>query len=105
MPEKYHGRPTYYHNPEFTLVRLTHDEQIAAAKFLVDKLNRATGLVTVINPLAADQSWIKQVVRSGNPTSTAIRELIKAGIKPAIRYLEHEGHINDGSFAEFVSQS
>ena len=35
VPESYAGRPTYYHNPEFTLVRLTAYEQLAAARFTV----------------------------------------------------------------------
>ena len=51
VPEAYHGRPTYYHNPEFTLVRVTHDEQIAAAEFTVEKLNKARGPVSVLMPM------------------------------------------------------
>jgi uncharacterized protein (UPF0261 family) len=103
VPEKYHGRPTYYHNPEFTLVRLTHDEQIAAAKFLIEKLNRAIGSVTVINPLGGGSVMDKADGAFWEPElNSEIRALLKAGLKPSIRYVEHEGHINDDAFAEFA---
>jgi uncharacterized protein (UPF0261 family) len=32
VPEHLRDRPTYYHNPEFTLVRLTADEQLRATQ-------------------------------------------------------------------------
>src|SRR5690606_26062318 len=51
VPEVFRDRPMYYHNPEFTLVRLTEDEQIKAAQFVVEKLNQAKGALTLLVPL------------------------------------------------------
>jgi uncharacterized protein (UPF0261 family) len=103
VPEKYHGRPTYYHNPEFTLVRLTRDEQLAAASFLVEKLNRATGLVTVIVPLGGGSVMDKEGGAFWEPeTNRIVRETIKNGLKSNIHYQEIEGHINDDVFADAV---
>jgi uncharacterized protein (UPF0261 family) len=103
VPERYHGRPTYYHNPEFTLVRLTPEEQLAAANFLIEKLNRATGAVSVIVPLgggsvmdkAGGSFWLPELNQD-------MRELIKAGLNRGIRYQEVDAHINDDSFADAV---
>lgn len=103
VPEKYHDRPMYYHNPEFTLVRLTHDEQMAAAKFLVEKLNCASGPVSVIVPLGGGSVMDKAGGAFWEPDlNREIRALIKANLKPSIRYLEHNGHINDDNFATFA---
>jgi uncharacterized protein (UPF0261 family) len=103
VPEKYHGRPTYYHNPEFTLVRLTHAEQLAAARFLVEKLNRATGPVTVIAPLGGGSVMDKVGGAFWEPDiNQAMRDIIHRGLRGDIRYLEHVGHINDETFADFV---
>jgi uncharacterized protein (UPF0261 family) len=103
VPDKYHGRPTYYHNPEFTLVRLTRDEQLAAARFLVEKLNRATGPVSVIVPLGGGSVMDKEGGAFWEPeTNRLIRETIKNGLNSNIRYQEIEGHINDDVFADAV---
>ncbi len=50
VPETLRDRPMYYHNPEFTLVRLTPEEQIRATEHLLSKLNAATGEVSVLVP-------------------------------------------------------
>ena len=103
IPDAYSGRPTYYHNPEFTLVRLTHDEQLAAARFLVEKLNAATGPVSVIYPLGGGSVMDKEGGAFWQPeTNGKVRDILKNGLKSGIQYLEIEGHINDDSFADAV---
>lgn len=103
VPQAYQGRPTYYHNPEFTLVRLTRDEQLAAARFLVEKLNCATGPVSVIVPLGGGSVMDKEGGAFWEPeTNRLVRETIRQGLQPHIRYQEVEGHINDDAFADFV---
>lgn len=103
VPERYHGRPTYYHNPEFTLVRLTPEEQLAAANFLIEKLNRATGQVSVIVPLGGGSVMDKVGGSFWLPElNQDMRELIKAGLNRGIRYQEVDAHINDDSFADAV---
>jgi uncharacterized protein (UPF0261 family) len=103
VPEAYHGRPTYYHNPEFTLVRLTHAEQLEAAHFLMEKLNRARGAVTVIAPLGGGSVMDSEGGAFWQPeTNQAVRDILKNGLKRSVRYLEFAGHINDDSFADAV---
>jgi uncharacterized protein (UPF0261 family) len=103
VPQAYGGRPTYYHNPEFTLVRLTRDEQLAAARFLVEKLNCSAGPVSVIVPLGGGSVMDKEGGVFWEPeTNRLVRETIRQGLKASIRYQELEGHINDDSFADLV---
>ncbi len=103
VPDKFHGRPTYYHNPEFTLVRLTGEEQIAATRFLVEKLNRAHGHVSLMVPLGGGSVMDIQGGAFWDPElNQQCRELIKAELNPTIRYQEIDAHINDDCFADAV---
>jgi uncharacterized protein (UPF0261 family) len=43
-------RPSYYHNPEFTLVRASLDEQLEAARQIAAKLNASRGRVVLMVP-------------------------------------------------------
>ncbi|WP_025745831.1 Tm-1-like ATP-binding domain-containing protein [Kallotenue papyrolyticum] len=50
VPDALRSRPHYYHNPEFTLVRLTRDEMVSLAAVIARKLNAARGPVAVAIP-------------------------------------------------------
>jgi uncharacterized protein (UPF0261 family) len=50
IPEKFKDRPAYYHNPEFTLIRLTRDEEVEIGRIMAGKLNGAQGPVVVVVP-------------------------------------------------------
>jgi uncharacterized protein (UPF0261 family) len=50
VPAHLADRPSYYHNPELTLVRLTADEMESVGRALADKLNRARGAACVVVP-------------------------------------------------------
>lgn len=104
VPDKYAGRPTYYHNPEFTLVRLTPEEQLAAARALVEKVNVSVGPVKMIVPLQGGS--VMDNVNGGTfydgALNQQIRAVIQDGIKPSIDYHEIDAHINDDRFADAV---
>jgi len=103
VPDHYAGRPTYYHNPEFTLVRLTPEEQIKATEFLVKKLNQAQGKTSVVVPLGGGSImdieggafWLPEV-------NARCNQLLREGLHPSIRYHEVDAHINDHAFADVV---
>lgn len=105
VPEQYAGRPTYYHNPEFTLVRLTADEQVQAAEFVVNKLNMATNKVSVVVPLRGGSVMD---IEGGAFWDTDINERVwnvfRQNLKPEITYNEVDKHINDNAFAEVALQ-
>ena len=70
VPEQFRDRPTYYHNPEFTLVRVTPEEQLKAVAFVVEKLNRAQSPGDGHGSAqAADRLWTSTVGLSGGRKS------------------------------------
>ena len=50
IPAAMRDRPAYDHNPEYTLVRATHDEKRALGRVFADRVNQAVGPVHVIFP-------------------------------------------------------
>jgi uncharacterized protein (UPF0261 family) len=101
VPPQYAGRPTYYHNPEFTLVRVTPEEQMAAAAWLSDKLNRATGAVTVIVPLGGGSIMDIEGGAFWQPElNRRCWDALRDSLRQDIRYLEIDAHINDPDFAD-----
>lgn len=103
VPETLRDRPMYYHNPEFTLVRLTRDEQLRATQLVVEKLNKATGPVSVMVPLGGGSVMdIQGGAFWDAEWNEHCRNELRQGLNKQIRYREVEGHINDNSFAEVV---
>lgn len=103
IPEQFQHRPTYYHNPEFTLVRLTEEEQLAAFRFLVEKLNKAKGAVSVIVPLGGGSIMDIEGGAFWQPeTNARCHQILREGLNRSIRYQEVPAHINDITFADAV---
>jgi uncharacterized protein (UPF0261 family) len=50
VPDRFQDRPAYYHNPEFTLVRVRRDEMEQLGHIMARKLNAARGPVVVVVP-------------------------------------------------------
>lgn len=101
VPDKLRGRPSYYHNPEFTLVRLTRDEQLAVARDMAKKLNASKGKAVVLVPLQGLS--IPNHAKGGEfwapGIDAAFRTELKNGLSKEIRYREVNAHINDETFA------
>jgi uncharacterized protein (UPF0261 family) len=103
VPDKYRDRPIYYHNPEFTLVRVTREEQLQATRFVTDKLNRARGPVTVVVPLGGGSIMDKEGGAFWDPEiNRSCRQELRSRLRPDIRFREVDAHINDDSFADVV---
>lgn len=103
VPDQFRDRPQYYHNPEFTLVRVTHEEQLAATRFVVEKLNQASGPVSVIVPLGGGSIMDIQGGAFWQPEwNEECRDVLKNGLNKSIQYREVEAHINDDAFADAV---
>jgi uncharacterized protein (UPF0261 family) len=103
IPQPLRSRPAYYHNPQFTLVRITKDEQVTAARNVAKKLNEAKGPVQVLVPLGG----ISIMDIKGGPfwdedISAAYREALRSALRSDIAYEELPHHINDDAFADSV---
>jgi uncharacterized protein (UPF0261 family) len=102
VPPQFQDRPMYYHNPEFTLVRLTPAEQLEATRFVIRKLNAAAGKVTLLVPLFGGS--VMENANGGTFWDAALHAemcaLFRSELNPTIRTVEVEAHINDDAFAD-----
>jgi uncharacterized protein (UPF0261 family) len=112
LPKKWLDRPTYYHNPEFTLVRATLEEQLEAARQIAAKLNAARGRVALLVPTQGLSVPNCEIDQSGQPGAfwdpeldAAFRAELRRHLDTCIEYREFDAHINDDSFALAVLDS
>lgn len=104
VPEALRDRPSYYHNPEFTLVRLVAAEMLEVARRVAARLNAARGPVEALVPLrglsipnrAPDGAFFDPAADS------AFRAELRARLSPSIALTEIDAHVNDDAFAEAV---
>jgi len=105
VPERLRGRPAYYHNPEFTLVRLTQDEQVEIGHRMARKLNAAKGPVVVVVPtrglsipnVPGGAFWAPDI-------DAAFLDALQSDLRQDIPLITVEAHINDPVFSGRVAQ-
>lgn len=99
IPRALHGRPVYDHNPEYTLVRASHEEMIALGHLFVERLNVAKGPVVVAVPT---QGLSIPNVPDGpfwDPEAdTAFLETLREGIRDDFPVYTYQRHVNDPDF-------
>lgn len=104
VPDKLRGRPAYYHNPEFTLVRLTKDEQVEIGHRMAKKLNAAKGPVVVVVPtrglsipnVPGGVFWEPDI-------DVAFLDALQTDLRKTIPLIILEAHINDPAFSGRVA--
>jgi len=105
VPERLRGRPAYYHNPEFTLVRLLKDEQVEIGRRMAKKLNAAKGKVVVVAPT---QGLSIPNVPGGafwDPEAdAAFLDALRTDLRKDIPFITLEAHINDPIFSGRVAE-
>ena len=100
VPAKFRRRNLYVHNPTVTLMRTTPEECAEIGRITADKLNRASGPVTLLIPLQG----VSAIDKIGGPfysqeALNAYRRALQASLSPTIRLVELDAHINDERFA------
>jgi uncharacterized protein (UPF0261 family) len=99
IPEELQGRPVYDHNPEYTLVRASHEEMVALGHLFAERLNLAQGPLVITVPT---QGLSIPNVPDGPfwdpPADAAFLTTLKAEIKPATPVRTYERHVNDPQF-------
>ncbi len=104
VPERLRERPAYYHNPEFTLVRLLPDEMREIGRIMARKLNGARGPVVVVVPTEGLSIPNAPGGAFWDPEADAgFRETLKAGLRPDILLIEVAAHINGPEFSGRVA--
>jgi uncharacterized protein (UPF0261 family) len=104
IPATLQGRPVYDHNPEYTLVRATHDEMIALGHLFASRLNLARGPVHIAVPTQGLS--IPNV--PGGPfwdpeADAAFLEALRQHIRSDIPVTTYERHVNDPTFGVEVA--
>jgi uncharacterized protein (UPF0261 family) len=100
IPEKWRARKKYYHNPAFTLIRPSHEEQKKIAELFCKKLNAAKGPVRVVLPLEGVSIGGKKGGSTYDPEGDRIFfETLKGGLRKDIPVIEEHMHVNQPEFA------
>ena len=104
IPDKFKGRPAYYHNPEFTLVRIDRTESEQLGRIMAGKLNGARGPVIVAVPT---QGLSIPNVPGGafwDPDAdAAFRRELRSNLREEIPYIEMDAHVNSPEFSRMVA--
>jgi uncharacterized protein (UPF0261 family) len=105
VPAKLKHRPVYDHNPEYTLVRASHEEMIELGHIFSSRLNMAKGPVVVAVPT---QGLSIPNVPEGpfwNPEADAdFLSTVQDEIREDIPVLTYERHVNDSEFGREVAR-
>lgn len=105
IPDALRGRPMYEHNPEYTLVRASHEEKAEIGRIFAERVNHATGPVRVVFPT---QGLSMPAVPGGAFWDPEGDEILLAGIRRHLRAdiaLETiDLHINDPELGRHVAE-
>jgi uncharacterized protein (UPF0261 family) len=105
LPPKLKNRPRHRHNG-LTVVAASKWEMAKAGKLIAEKLNIATGPTVVVIPLKRGVMEVDGKVYASpfaDPEgSEALLRAFKRNIKPEMRIVELDVHINDKAFADEV---
>lgn len=105
VPAELKDRPVYDHNPEYTLVRASHEEMIELGHIFSSRLNMAKGPVVVAVPT---QGLSIPNVPEGpfwNPEADSdFLSTIQEEICEDIPVLTYEQHVNDPEFGREVAR-
>lgn len=105
VPQALQGRPVYDHNPEYTLVRATHDEMIALGRLFAERLNPSTGPIVIAVPV--EGLSIPNVPGGpfwNPPADAAYLESLRGAIRPDIPILTYARHVNEPAFGVEVAE-
>ncbi|MBX3439688.1 MAG: Tm-1-like ATP-binding domain-containing protein, partial [Planctomycetaceae bacterium] len=105
VPERFAGRRLHVHNAQVTLMRTTPEENRAVARWIADKLNRATSPVTVLIP----EGGVSMIDAPGQPfhdpeADAALFDELESQLHldDLRRVVRLPSHINDPAFAASV---
>ncbi|MBM3694928.1 MAG: UPF0261 family protein [Actinobacteria bacterium] len=100
VPERFRGRRFYRHNPAVTLMRTSVEECAALGRIMADRLNRASGPLTVFLPLRGFSAiGVEGEVFHDPAADAALVGGLKGALAAAVEVVEMDTHINAPEFA------
>jgi uncharacterized protein (UPF0261 family) len=105
IPEKFHDRKVHVHNPNVTLMRTTAAENKRLGEIIAEKLNRATGPVTLMLPLGGVSAIDREGQVFHDPAAdAALFAALRAHVGRNVTLVELQHHINDPEFADAIAE-
>jgi uncharacterized protein (UPF0261 family) len=105
IPPELQERPVYDHNPEYTLVRASHDEMIQLGRLMAERLNPAKGPLRIVVPT---QGLSIPNVPEGpfwDPVAdAAFLQALRADLRDDVPIDTYELHVNDPAFGIEVAE-
>lgn len=100
VPERFRDRLIHRHNANVALMRTTPAENAEIGRRIAERLNTATGPVTLLFPLRG----VSALDAAGQPffdpvADGALREALEEHLEPQVRFVALDLHINDPAFA------
>lgn len=105
IPETMRERPMYSHNPEYTLIRATHEEKTELGRIFAERVNGARGPVRILFPtrglsLPATPGEVFWDPEGDSRFLTALRE----HLRPDIPVETVDLHINDPELGRLAAE-
>jgi len=104
VPEKFHGRLFYQHNPTVTLMRTTAEENALLGEEIGRKAAQSRGASVIYLPLRG----VSAIDREGQPfDDPAARHALFEAVRKhrgGVEVIEMDCHINDAEFAEAAAR-
>jgi uncharacterized protein (UPF0261 family) len=101
IPEHLKGRKLLVHTPIRVMARTTKEERAELGRVMAEKLNKAIGPTAVIIPKQGFSGPDKDGNDWHDPEANlALINALKRNLKPEIKLVEMDAHINDSLFAE-----
>jgi len=106
VPEALRDRPAYYHNPEFTLIRLNRDEMAMVGATMARKLNAARGPLIVLMPTGGlSIPNVPGGVFYDPDADAAFLAALRADLRSDIPFRLVEAHVNDPAFGRAAAEA
>ena len=105
MPEKFKERRKRQHGELAWLIEMTLEEVVKTAELTAQRLNKGHGPRAVVIPRLGFVEWDKPGGVFYNPQRTeTFSRALRANLKPEVKVIELDMHINDRGFAEEVAK-
>jgi uncharacterized protein (UPF0261 family) len=101
VPDEYADRLLYDHTPALTLMRTSVQENVRAATVLAEKVNRASGPVTIAIPTKGFSAYDQEgELFWDREADAAFVQTIQQEVREPVRVIPVSAHINDDEFAD-----
>ena len=101
LPEQYRDRPCHVHNRLIASVMASAAERRSTARRIAERLAGAKGPTTLILPRRGIQEWDRpgEALHDAQGLAAFLDE-IRTQVRPPVRQIELDAHINDSAFAD-----